>query len=224
MRNTQNTPSTWRRLALAAGLAVLAAALAGCGSSGKSSAPPTTTVPATTAALPPTTTAPTTTNPAKRSPTDRLIIALAKPPKVSTMPKSLQGAKTQLTPLSEGSRKHHAAAAVVTTNGGALVGYLVFKNRQDALGDLQAFPPNSGPNKVIARSLSGLPQPTYVLRARGNGYVARYVVFVDGPVIVNAWAYGQKGSVAERKLLQIVEENARWARQRLAAAVRTSRS
>lgn len=203
---------------LVAGAAALAVGVAGCGSSGKSSAPPATTTG-------PTTTAPTTTtSPAKRSATDRLILALAKAPKPSTMPKSLRGSSTQLTPLSPGSQKHHAAAAVVTTNGGALVGYLVFKNRRDALDDLRAFPPGSGPNKVIARSLSGLPKPTYVLRARGNGYVARYVVFVDGPVIVNTWAYGQKGGVAERKLLQIVEENARWARQRLAAAVRASRS
>ena len=105
------------RLALAAGAGALAVSLAGCGSSGKSSAK--------TTALPATTTAPTTTpSPAKRSPTDRLILGLVKAPKGSTMQKSLRGSSTQLTPLSQGSRKHHAAAAVVTTNGGALVGYL----------------------------------------------------------------------------------------------------
>jgi hypothetical protein len=138
------------------------------------------------------------------------------------MPLSLRGARTGAVPLSTGSRKHHAAGAIATSNGGALVGYLVFKNRKDALADLEANPPNSGPNKIIARTLSGLPKPTYVLKALGNGYVVRYVVFVDGPVIVNAWAYGQKGKAAERKLLTIVEENARWARGRLAAARKTT--
>ena len=97
----------------------------------------------------------------------------------------------------------------------------MFKNRKEALADLQAYPPNSGPNKVIARGLSGLPKPTYALRALGNGYVVQYVVFVDGPV-VNTWAYGQKGNATERKLLALVEENARWARHRLAEARKTS--
>lgn len=201
----------------------LAALLTACGSSSKSSSLPPAT---TTTTAPPVTSTPATTTtskkPAKLGPAAKLILALAKPPKKSSMPLSLRGSATQATPLSAGSRKYHAAGAVVTTNGGALVGYLVFKNRGDALSDLHAYPPDSGPNKVIARNLSGLPQPTYVLRALGNGYVVRYVVFVDGPVIVNAWAYGQKGKAAERKLLTIVEENARWARTRLAAARKTT--
>jgi hypothetical protein len=107
---------------------------------------------------------------------------------------------------------------VVTTNGGALVGYLVFKNRADALADLKAYPPNSGPNKIVSRTVEGLPEPTYVLRANGNGYLARYVVFVDGTVVVNTWAYGQKRN--DRRLQDIVVGNARWAKQRLSAARR----
>jgi hypothetical protein len=201
---------------------LIAALLTACGSSKSSSPPPATT----TTTAPPVTSTPATTTTgkqsAKLSPAAKLILALAKAPKKSSMPLSLRGSSTQATPLSVGSRKHHAAGAIVTTNGGALVGYLIFKNRKDALADLKAYPPDSGPNKVIARSLSGLPQPTYVLRALGNGYVVRYVVFVDGPVIVNTWAYGQKGNAAERKLLSIVEENARWARTRLAAARKTT--
>jgi hypothetical protein len=217
------------RLLAAAGAAFGAAALlAGCGSSSRSSAPPsatTTPVLPTTSTPAPATTAPgttTTKTPSTLSPTAKLILALGKPPKNSTMPLSLRGSRTGAVPLSDSSRKHHAAGAIATTNGGALVGYLVFKNRKDALADLAANPPNTGPNKIIGRSLSGLPQPTYVLKALGNGYVVRYVVFVDGPVIVNAWAYGQKGKAAERKLLTIVEENARWARGRLAAARKTA--
>jgi hypothetical protein len=108
--------------------------------------------------------------------------------------------------------------AIVTTNGGALAGYLVFKTRRDALADLKAFPPNSGPNKVIARNVAGLPKPSYILKAVGNGYVARYVVFVRNEVIVNTWAYGRKGKASERKLLSLVESNAHWALTRLVTA------
>lgn len=230
MRKPENQKSErGSRLAGAVAAAVgIAALLSGCGSSSKnSSAHSVTTTPVlpTTSTPAPATTAPattTTTKSSKLSPAAKLILALGKPPKTSAMPLSLRGSKTGAVPLSAGSRKHHAAGAIATTNGGALVGYLVFKNRKDALADLEANPPDSGPNKIIARSLSGLPQPTYVLKALGNGYVVRYVVFVDGPVIVNAWAYGQKGKAAERKLLTIVEENARWARTRLAAARKTT--
>jgi len=198
--------------ATAALLAVLG--LAACGSS-KSSAPETTTT--APAATTPSTTG-TTTSPGSSTigPTAKLILRLMKPPPDESLPPSLHGAQTQAAQLSPGSRAHHAAGAIVTTNGGALVGYLVFKNRSDALADLAAFPPNSGPNKIVSRSVAGLPKPTYLLRARGNGYLARYAVFVDGPVIVNTWAYGQKSN--EKALQAVVLTNAHWARGRLAAA------
>src|SRR5690242_463485 len=139
-----------RRAAAAAAVVGLAVLLGGCGSSSKSASPPAAT---TTPVLPTTSTpAPTTTAPGPTTTT--------KPSKPSTMPLSLRGSKTGAVPLSAGSRKHHAAGAIATTNGGALVGYLVFKNRKDALADLAANPPDTGPNKIIARSLSGLPQPT----------------------------------------------------------------
>jgi hypothetical protein len=200
------------RLGLVA-VTVFAAAvgLAACGSKSSTSKPAGTTVTS------PTTTAATTT-PAgqKLTPTARLILGLLKAPPKASLPASLRGSQTQAAALSSGSRAHHAAGAIVTTNGGALVGYLVFKNRNDALADLAAYPPNSGPNKIVSRNAAGLPKPTYVLRARGNGYLAHYVVFVDGPVIVNTWAYGQKSN--EQALQGVVLENAHWALRRLAAA------
>ena len=200
------------RLGLVA-VTVFAAAvgLAACGSKSSTSKPAGTTVTS------PTTTAATTT-PAgqKLTPTARLILGLLKAPPKASLPASLRGSQTQAAALSSGSRAHHAAGAIVTTNGGALVGYLVFKNRGDALADLAAYPPNSGPNKIVSRNAAGLPKPTYVLRARGNGYLAHYVVFVDGPVIVNTWAYGQKSN--EQALQGVVLANAHWALRRLAAA------
>lgn len=215
------------RLAAAASVAAIAVLLTACGSSSKRSSPPPATT--TTPAVPATTTTPATTattkpKPGKLSPAAKLILALAKPPKQSSLPKSLRGSRTGAAELSPGSREHHAAGAIETGNGGVLVGYLVFKTRADALADLRAYPPNApgSPNKIIARSVPGLPKPTYVLKAVGNGYVVRYVVFVDGPVIVNSWAYGQKGKAAEAKLLSIVEENAHWARKHLAAARKTT--
>ena len=209
---------TGRELATRALLAAAAVAatvgLTACRSSSKSASQDTTTTtpPATT------TTTGATTTPAtgKIGPTAKLILKLMKPPQDASLPASLRGAQTQAAALSAGSRAHHAAGAIVTTNGGALVGYLVFKNRADALADLAAFPPNSGPNKIVARSVAGLPKPAYVLRARGNGYLARYIVFVDGPVIVNTWAYGQTSN--EQSLGAVVRANAHWARGRLAAA------
>ncbi len=201
------------RLGLVA-VTVFAAAvgLAACGSKSSTSQPAGTTVTS------PTTTAATTTTPAgqKLTPTARLILELLKAPPKASLPASLRGSQTQAAALSSGSRAHHAAGAIVSTNGGALVGYLVFKNRNDALADLAAYPPNSGPNKIVSRNVAGLPTPTYVLRARGNGYLAHYVVFVDGPVIVNTWAYGQKSN--EQALQGVVLANAHWALRRLAAA------
>jgi hypothetical protein len=200
-----------------------------CGSSKSTSPPAATTTnlaPTTTAAPTVTTPAPTATTPAptttiptkKLTPAAKLILELAKAPAKSSLPPSLEGSTTQATPLAAGSRKHHAAGAMVTTNGGALVGYLIFKSRRDALADLKAYPPNSGPNAVIETNPAGFPEPSYVLKAVGNGYIVRYVVFVDGPVIVNAWAYGQKGKKREAQLVALVKKNARWGLARLTTA------
>jgi hypothetical protein len=193
-----------------------------CGSSKSTSPPAATTTnlaPTTTAAPTPSAPAPTTTSPSKKlTPAAKLILELAKAPAKSSLPRSLEGSTTQATPLAAGSRKHHAAGAIVTTNGGALVGYLIFKSRRDALADLKAYPPDSGLNTVIETSPAGFPEPSYVLKAVGNGYVVRYVVFVDGPVIVNAWAYGQKGKKREAELVALVKRNARWGLARLNTA------
>jgi ABC-type glycerol-3-phosphate transport system substrate-binding protein len=206
-----------RTLVVSAAL-LATAGLSACGSSPKSASSDTTTTAPAATTTNATTTATATTTPAagKAGPTAKLILKLLKAPQDASLPASLQGSQTQAAQLSSGSRARHAAGAIVTTNGGALVGYLVFKNRKDALADLAAYPPNSGPNKIVARSVPGLPKPTYVLRARGNAYLSRYIVFVDGPVIVNTWAYGQEGK--EAALKAVVLSNAHWARGRLEAA------
>lgn len=144
-------------------------------------------------------------------------VKLLKAPKDSSLPPSLAGSITKAAALSPGSQKHDAAGAVLTTNGGALVGVLVFPNHAAALADLKAFPPDAGPNKIIGTP-KGFPKPAYILSAAGNGYTARYVVFVEGGVLVNAWAYGKKGKQSEAQLQKLVEQNARWARARVAAA------
>src|SRR5581483_7122497 len=166
--------STIQRRSLGA-LAVCAAALAlglllsACGGSSKQGSPPPSSTTATTETTPATLPATTTTaKPSRLSPAAKLLLALGKAPAQTSLPKSLRGSKTGAVPLSSGSRKHHAAGAIATTNGGTLVGYLVFKKRSDALADLRAYPPSRGPNEIIARSLSGLPKPTYVLKALGN--------------------------------------------------------
>jgi hypothetical protein len=204
-------PAVAAALALAAGLG-----LAACGSTSTDASGTTTGTTVTTTTT--TTTAATTTAPSTKnlSPAAKLILQLLKAPPQASLPASLRGSKPQATPLSPGSRAHHAAGAIVTTNGGALVGYLVFKKRADALADLVAYPPNAGPNKIVSRTVAGLPEPTYVLRALGNGYLARYIVFVDGPVVVNTWAYGQKSN--EGALKAVVLANARWALRRLSDA------
>ncbi|HET7740997.1 MAG TPA: hypothetical protein VFL67_10150, partial [Mycobacterium sp.] len=113
-----------------------AALLTACGSGSHSASPPPST---TTASPPPVSTAPTspgttkTPSTGKLAPAAKLILKLLKAPRASELPNSLKGSVTQATPLSAGSRRHHAAGAIATTNGGALVGYLVFKNRSDAL-------------------------------------------------------------------------------------------
>ena len=204
-----------RRIAYLLAVAIL---VAGCGSSRKSAQDPAT--PPTTASVPTTTLATSTAaKPDHRTPSEKraanLILKLLKKPPASSLPGPLIGSSTQAAPLSPGSRKHHAAGAIVTTNGGALVGYLVFQRRADALADLKAFPPNSGPNKIVARNLPGFPRPSYLLRATGNGYVVRNVVFVDGPVIMNTWAYGKPGKAHERPLEKVVLGDARWGLARL---------
>jgi hypothetical protein len=129
-----------------------------------------------------------------------------------SLPPALRGSKTRSAKLSAGSRSHHAVGAVEISNGAALVGFLVFPTRALALADLKAFPPNTGPNKVITNRPAGLPQPAYLIHSAGNGYEAAYVVFVLDNVLVNAWAYGAKGS--QKKLIAIVERDAIWAKNR----------
>lgn len=209
--------------------AILLAAVglvAACGSSRK--AAPGTTAPATTA--PGATTAPATTTGTQhdnRTPSEKraanLILRLLKKPPASSLPAALLGSTTQATPLSAGSRAHRGAGAIVTTNGGALVGYLVFQHRADALGDLKAFPVASGPNHIVKRNLPGFPRPSYLLAATGNGYVVRYIVFVDGAVIVNTWAYGKPGKANEGPLVKVVYQDARWGLARLRNASRLVR-
>jgi hypothetical protein len=195
---------------VAAALALLAVA-AGCGSS------------TTTATAPSTTSTTTTKSKLPSGVPERLrhaygvYVKLLKAPKDSSLPPSLVGSITHAAPLSPGSQKHGAAGAVLTTNGGALVGVLVFPNHAAALADLKAFPPDAGPNKIIGTP-KGFPKPAYILSAAGNGYTARYIVFVEGGVLVNTWAYGKKGKQSEAQLLRLVEQNARWARARVAAA------
>jgi hypothetical protein len=200
---------------------MLVAGASACGGA-KKAATTTTGTTSTTTTSTTTTSMSTTTTPPKLQGAAALIVQLLKAPSKGSLPASLQGSTTQATPLSAGSRKHHAAGAIVTTNGGALVGYLVFKSRSDALADLKAFPPNTGPNKLVQRNAPDYPSPSYVLRATGNGYVGRYVVYVDGSVIVNAWAYGQAGKQRERRLLALVESNARWALGRLTRATQAA--
>lgn len=208
--------------------AVLAAStvlLAACGSSHKAAqGTQTARSGTTTTAVKPGSGSAVTTTPGavdRRTPAEKraadLILRLLQKPVKSSLPAPLVGSTTQATPLSAGSRKLHAAGAIVTTNGGALVGYLVFQSRAAALADLKAFPPNSGLNKIVQRNLPGFPRPSYLLRATGNGYVVRYIVFVEGPVVVNAWAYGKPGR-AQAALVKVVHADARWGLARLRAA------
>jgi hypothetical protein len=146
--------------------------------------------------------------------------ALLKAPPTASLPTPLRGSKTAAGTLSAGPRKRHAVGAVATTNGAALVGYLVFPTHALALADLKASPPNQGPNKIVARNPAGFPQPALVLLAASNGYAAAYVVFVEGSLLVNSWTYGPKGT--EKQLIKIALQDARWARDRGAAAMRGS--
>ncbi len=142
--------------------------------------------------------------------------ALLKAP--SSLPHALEGSRTGPSKLSRGSRLHHAVGAVSIGNGQALVGYLVFPTHALAVADLKAYPPNTGPNKVVTRHLAGFPRPLYVIHAEGNGFQAAYVIFVLDNVIVNSWAYGAKGSSPQ--LMPVVKSDARWAKAHLLQAMR----
>jgi hypothetical protein len=135
------------------------------------------------------------------------------------LPPALEGSKTHSAPLSRGSRAHHAVGAVEIGNGQAIVGYLVFPSHALAIADLKAFPPNTGPNKVVTTRPAGLPRPAYVIHAAQNGYDAAYVVFVLDNVLVNSWTYGAKGSSSQ--LIAVVERNARWAKNHVLHAMRS---
>ena len=148
---------------------------------------------------------------AQAAPTpSQLYHALLKKPRAGSLPSALSGAKAHSAKLSPGSRSHHAVGAVEIGNTAALVGYLLFPSHALALADLKAFPPNRGPNKIVTTHPAGLPRPAFILSARGNGYEAAYAVFVLDNVVVDAWAYGTKGT--SKKLRTIVEADARWAK------------
>ena len=158
---------------------------------------------------------------AQAAPTpSQLYQALLKKPKAGSLPSALAGATAQSAKLSPGSRSHHAVGAVEIGNTAALVGYLVFPSHALALADLKAFPPNRGPNKIVTTKPAGLPHPAYILDARGNGYEAAYAVFVLDNVVVDAWAYGTKGT--SKKLRTIVEADARWAKIHALSAMAAS--
>jgi hypothetical protein len=158
---------------------------------------------------------------AQAAPTpEQVYRALLKAPPTASLPTSLKGSRTAAGTLSAGPKKHHAIGAVSTTNGAALVGYLVFPTHALALADLKASPPNQGPNKIVSRNPAGFPQPTLVLLASSNGYVAAYVVFVEGNLLVDSWTYGPKGT--EKQLIKIALQDAHWAQARGAGAIRGS--
>ena len=150
----------------------------------------------------------------------QLYRGLLKAAPASSLPPALRGTKTRSAKLSAGARSQHAVGAVEVGNADALVGFLVFPSRARALADLKAFPPDTGPNKILTTELPGLPRPAYLIHAAGNGFEVAYVVFVVDNVVVNAWAYGAKGSL--KTLIAIVERDARWAKNRTLSVVRSS--
>lgn len=224
--NWLRTKATRVKIGTGRGLGIvgLALALTACGSHSTAS----TTGPATTTTAPATTTTAVPPHLTARTPQARRTLALygalLKTPSASSLPPALVGSQTKAAPLSAGSKKHHASGAVETTNGSALAGFLVFETRGEALSDLKAYPPNRGPNKLVSTDPKNIPKPAYVLRALGNGYTVRYVVFVDGPVVVTTWAYGQNGKTKETQLLKLVEQTATWAASRVDAAMLKAQS
>jgi hypothetical protein len=147
--------------------------------------------------------------PAAKTPL-QLYKALLKAPKAKELPAALSHATTKAQTLSRGSKSHHAIGAIEIGNTAAIVGFLVFPTRALALADLKAYPPNTGPNKIVSRTPAGLPRPAYILNAKGNGYVSAYAVFVLDNVIVDAWTYGKLGT--DKQVSSIVHNNALWAK------------
>ncbi len=147
--------------------------------------------------------------------------ALLKAPPAGSLPPALKGATPKSAKLSKGSRSHHAVGAVAIANNAALVGFLVFPTHALALADLKAFPPNTGPNKIVTNAPAKLPRPAYILRAAGNAFEAAYAVFVLDNIVVNAWTYGPKGSFGQ--LRSIVERDAQWAKAYGTSVIQSSK-
>lgn len=147
--------------------------------------------------------------------------ALLKKPPAGSLPSALKGSTPKKNTLSRGSRKHHAVGAVVIGNSAAIVGFLVFPTHALAVADLKAYPPNTGPNKIVTRTPTGLPRPAYILRATENGYEAAYAVFVVDNVIVDSWTYGPKGTYSQ--IRSIVEKDARWANSYTTSVVQSTK-
>jgi hypothetical protein len=148
----------------------------------------------------------------------QLYKALLKAPPAASLPPALQGSTAHAGKLSVGARAHHAVGAVEVGTSQAIVGYLVFPTRALTLADLKAYPPDSGPNTVLSRHPAGFPQPAYLIHAAHNGYEVAYVVFVFDNLLVNAWAYGPKGS--KKKLIEIVTRDGLWAKSNALRAMR----
>ena len=140
----------------------------------------------------------------------QLYKALLKAPAPKSLPPALKSATTKAQTLSAGSKAHHAVGAVEIGNTAAIVGFLIFPTHAAAVADLKAYPPNRGPNKIVSTKPAGLPRPAFLLRAKENGYVAAYAVFILDNVIVDAWTYGKSGSDAQ--ITAIVHKNALWAK------------
>ena len=56
------------------------------------------------------------------------------------------------------------------------------------------------------------------MHAAHNGYEVAYVVFAFDNLLVNAWAYGPKGS--KKKLIAIVKRDGLWAKSNALRAMR----
>jgi len=147
--------------------------------------------------------------------------ALLKQPPAGSLPPALKGATPKSNALSRGSKAHHAVGAVVIGSTAALVGFLVFPSHALALADLKAYPPNTGPNKIVTTTPAGLPRPAYILRAAGNGYESAYAVFVLDNVVVDAWTYGPKGTYSQ--IRAIVEKNAQWAKSYASSVMKSTK-
>ena len=177
------------RLGLVAATVFAAAvALAACGSKSSTSKPAGTTVAS------PTTTAATTTTPAgqKLTPTARLNLELLKVRRrrrslrASGLPDAGGGAQLRLTGAPRrGSDRHHERRCTGRLSR--------VQEPQHALADLAAYPPNSGPNKIVPGTQRACrSRPTSCAHAETATRPLRGVR--GGPVIVNTWAYGKKSN------------------------------